>query len=242
MSNSGQNDIFLENLPKLSPSSPLRFNCNPEVHCFNSCCADLDLALSPYDVLRLRFALGIDSKTFIRKYGVLSVLNGNQFPSIMLKMTDNADQTCPFVRDGGCSVYAHRPGACRAYPIGRGASIDAHGAIHEEFILVREPHCRGFESNKKTTVAQYLKSQGMESYVTFDNHYIKLMHRWDRNGSPLPKSLFGEVFTAVYRPDVLRDMAIGNPPPSGDPPSLTPLETEEVLLTRAMMWLAQNRL
>ena len=30
------------------------FACHPDVPCFTKCCSDLDLALTPYDVLRLK--------------------------------------------------------------------------------------------------------------------------------------------------------------------------------------------
>ena len=46
--------------PEISPiaaEAPLCFACHPKVPCFNECCRELDLALSPYDVLRLRRAL-----------------------------------------------------------------------------------------------------------------------------------------------------------------------------------------
>ena len=32
---------------------PFTFACHPGVPCFTECCRELDLALTPYDVLRL---------------------------------------------------------------------------------------------------------------------------------------------------------------------------------------------
>ena len=45
---------FMENLPELEPGKTFCFACHPEVPCFNRCCAELTLPLTPYDVLRLR--------------------------------------------------------------------------------------------------------------------------------------------------------------------------------------------
>jgi len=37
------------------------FACHPGVPCFTKCCSDLDLALTPYDVLRLKNRLEVSS-------------------------------------------------------------------------------------------------------------------------------------------------------------------------------------
>ena len=199
-----ETEEFMHSLPRLSADDTLLFRCHPGVSCFNRCCGDLLLALSPYDVMRLRVALGISSTEFMKKYAEVTPLEGNGFPSVMLKMETDADQSCPFVRPDGCSVYPHRPGPCRVYPLGRGASIDDDGTLSEEFLLVNEPHCRGFrEDPKAMTVSEYLDEQGMRPYIEFDDHYIQVMHRWNSRGRHLDQALFSKVFTAAYRPDEL---------------------------------------
>ena len=231
---------FLDSLPRLSKDSTLFFQCDPSVPCFNRCCGDLHLTLSPYDVLRLRNYLEVDSRTFIENYADVEVLQGNQFPSIKLRMDDHQQQSCPFVRDTGCSVYSHRPGACRVYPLGRGASIDEHGKIHEEYILVKEPHCFGFASSTPISISDYLESQGMGPYISFDDRYIQLMHRWNQYGRPLPKSLFGKVFIAVYRPDdlhLIREDISPSLPKNKDTRNLKCVENE---LLQAFCWLEEN--
>jgi len=42
-----------------------RFRCNPGVPCFTRCCGDVTIALTPYDVIRLKNALGVSSKEFL---------------------------------------------------------------------------------------------------------------------------------------------------------------------------------
>lgn len=228
---------FLDSLPRLSKDSKLSFQCDPSVPCFNRCCGDLNLALSPYDVLRLRFHLNIDSKTFIGKYATVSTLQGNHFPALSLRMTDNREKSCPFVTDAGCSVYRHRPGACRVYPLGRGASIDEQGDIHEEYVLVREPHCLGFATSEQLSVSTYLEQQGMEPYVEFDNLYIQLMQHWNQHGHPLPKPLFGKVFIAVYRPDNLHLIHSDDRAPLSSSTSSPTLKDAEDVLKHAIQWL-----
>jgi Fe-S-cluster containining protein len=195
---------FINSLPRLKRESVLLFQCHPKIPCFNRCCGDLNLALSPYDVMRLRIALGLKSTEFMRRFATVAPLQGNGFPSVMLNMKDDANQSCPFVEEQGCGVYPHRPGACRVYPIGRGASMDKSGKLTEEYLLVKESHCMGFwEEVEPMTVAAYLESQGMAPYIEFDNRYIQVMHRWNARGRSLDKSLFARVFAAAYRPDEL---------------------------------------
>ena len=45
---------LLESLPELQADETFCFDCNPQVPCFNRCCAELTLPLTLYDVLRLR--------------------------------------------------------------------------------------------------------------------------------------------------------------------------------------------
>ena len=41
---------LLESLPELQADETFCFDCNPQVPCFNRCCAELTLPLTPYDV------------------------------------------------------------------------------------------------------------------------------------------------------------------------------------------------
>lgn len=210
MTDSEQDD-FISSLPRLNKEDTLVFGCAPGISCFNSCCGDLHLALSPCDVMRLRIALDIGSTEFMRRFASVSPLPGNGFPSVMLEMLHDAHQSCPFVREEGCSVYPHRPGACRVYPLGRGASIDNEGNLTEEYLLVQESHCNGFSENvAPITVAAYLESQGMAPYIELDNRYIQVMHRWNSRGRALDKTLFAKVFVAAYRSDELSAF-VGDP-------------------------------
>ena len=44
---------------------PFRFRCHSALACFNQCCRNLNLFLYPYDVIRLRKALQMDSDRFL---------------------------------------------------------------------------------------------------------------------------------------------------------------------------------
>ena len=200
-------DAFIAHLPRLHAHDAIPFACGPGVACFNVCCGDLDLPLSPYDVMRLRVALDIGSSELLRRFGEVSRLPDSGFPVVSLRMQSDLARSCPFVREIGCSVYENRPGACRAYPLGREAEMDADGKLSETVFMVRESHCLGFdEARPPVRVAEYFKSQGLPPYAEFDNRYVALMHLQSSHGHPLNDSMFERVFTAAYKPDELTDI------------------------------------
>ncbi len=171
----------------LRPETSLRFACRPGVICFNECCRELDLALFPYDVLRLRRALGISSGEFMKKYVLVTQEDGQVFPICRLSMVDDGRASCVFVRREGCSVYADRPAACRAYPVGRGASFRGDGSLSERLVLLQERHCHGFAENCERSVAAYLEAQGLSEYNRFNDALLRL-HQHPRvlDGSFVP--------------------------------------------------------
>ena len=163
-------------IPPDGPFHPLtgdrfRFACHPQVACFNACCADLTLALTPYDIVRLRKRLGLNSGDFLDQYTEDHTESGRRFPGVKLKMTDGPGRPCPFVTRQGCGVYEDRPGACRTYPLGRGSASGGR----EIFFVVREDHCRGFEENREWVVAEWLADQGLEPYNRFNDLWMEII-------------------------------------------------------------------
>ena len=161
-------------ISSIQATDPLRFACHPGVACFNECCRELDLALSPYDVLRLRKALGMRSGSFLEKYIIISREEGQTFPLCYLTMIDDGRASCVFVTEKGCQVYGDRPGSCRVYPIGRGVFIGKNGTIEESLALVHEQHCQGFTEERCQLCAEYLDSQGMGQYKIYDDALLPL--------------------------------------------------------------------
>ena len=95
------------------------FACHPGVPCFTQCCSDLNLALTPYDVLRLKNGLGISSGEFLDRYTADDVKHNCGLPVLMFRMNTDSKRTCQLLGSGGCTVYEDRPGACRLYPVAR---------------------------------------------------------------------------------------------------------------------------
>lgn len=174
---------FLDSLPELKPGDSFAFACHPQVACFNACCSDLTMPLTPYDVLRLRRSLGesgqsLSSESFILSHARVSQYSHSGFPILYLKMREDLYKTCPFVTERGCGVYLDRSSACRTYPMGRATKENEHGETVERFFLVREAHCKGFEESKCWTAGEWFSDQGLQEYNHFNDRYMKLMSRF----------------------------------------------------------------
>jgi Fe-S-cluster containining protein len=153
-----------------------RFACHPGVGCFGECCADLRLILTPYDVLRMKKRLGMNSSEFLAQYTLLDWEENPWFPMVRLKMREEGRRECPFLTAQGCSIYEDRPGACRLYPLGRGARRGHLPDVEEEFyFLVVEDHCRGFEERREWTLGEWLEDQGVLEYNAMNKPWMEIV-------------------------------------------------------------------
>lgn len=181
------------------------FSCHPGVPCFTECCRELDLALTPYDVLRLKNRLQMHSGTFLEKYVLIAWEEGQIFPTCYLTMVDDGRASCVFVEQAGCSVYPDRPGACRTYPLGRGARRKADGSIEEQFVLVKEAHCRGFEEAEEQTPERYIIDQELEAYNRANDAIMPLLqHQRIQQGFRPDRAGLDQFILALYNLDMFR--------------------------------------
>jgi len=188
------------------------FACHPAVPCFNECCRDLNQFLTPYDILRLKTHLGLTSRQFLERYTSQHVGPESGLPIITLEPGDPQNLTCPFVIPRGCSVYENRPSSCRTYPLMRGiARCRQTGTMTEQFMVLKETHCRGFDRGRSQTVQQWIDGQQIADYNDIND---KLMHIISLKNSRKPgvlglkeRHLF---FTALYDLDVFRSQITDN--------------------------------
>lgn len=195
-----------EHFQPANAEQQVTFACHPGVPCFTECCRELDLALTPYDVLRLKRQLQLTSGQFLEQYVIMEWDETQAFPTCYLTMVDDGRASCVFVNEQGCSVYADRPGSCRAYPVGRGAARDGNGAPVESLVLLREPHCLGFTEGCQQTVRAYLLDQGLEVYNRFNDALLPLVqHPNIQNRSFRPsRQQLDQYILALYDLDQFR--------------------------------------
>ncbi len=205
-----------EILEPLRKGARFRFACHPAVRCFTDCCRDLHLLLTPYDVLRSKRALSLDSTLFLDRYTVQDTDPTWQVPVVRLKMEDNADRSCPFLTRQGCRIYEDRPGACRAYPVGRAVrALNERSCcsreVEEEHFLVRELHCFGFEEGNQWTAETWMRDQGLVDYNEMNDLWMRFLSRYKpgRRRNELSEPQWKMFFMACYSLDRFREFVFG---------------------------------
>ena len=53
---------------RLDPESQFKFKCHPGIECFTQCCRDINIILTPYDIIRLKNKLDLPSDEFLAIY------------------------------------------------------------------------------------------------------------------------------------------------------------------------------
>jgi len=150
------------------------FDCHPGVDCFTVCCKKVDMILYPYDVLKLRAALGIDSEDFIRSHTYLEKGQNPFFPTVKLKLNEQSE-ACPYLKDTGCSVYDDRPSACRTYPLERAVDrSSSRGNSDEYYFLTNHAYCLGHQQEKKWNVQSWVRNQKLIEYNTMNSFWAEM--------------------------------------------------------------------
>lgn len=224
----------MANLPEqvkaMAAESTFRFHCHPGVPCFTACCRELELALSPYDVLRLKQALAINSHEFLERYAIIEFGPDDHYPKVYLAMIDDGQASCPFVEASGCLVYHDRPSACRTYPVGRGVWLDEQGHKREQFIIIQEDHCRGFAEERTQTVAGWQSDQETAEYNRFNDLLLPL-----RAGQRLSSEQATLFIDTLYHLELFETGPWQNRADSATMP-----DDDLVLLRNAVDWLQQQ--
>lgn len=140
---------------RLGPEDVFAFQCRSELPCWTTCCSNLDLLLTPYDLIRLSRRLGLTPAQFRERWTESPWGERARLPWLFLRMNDDANRSCPFLSAAGCSVYSDRPWVCRLYPL----ALKSAGEGTGQFELVVEPHCHGHQANRKWTVRAWQKDQ-----------------------------------------------------------------------------------
>jgi len=236
---------ILENYDRLGKEDTFTFACNSEVPCFKACCRDINIFLTPYDVLRLKNNLGITSDEFIAKYTLAPEVNSqNRIPILVMRMNDNEEKTCQFLGEGGCTVYEDRPWSCRMYPLGFASQKTEANPDGEEFyyLMKEEFKCKGHGLGKEMSVQQYLDDQGVEIYNEMNELFTGLtLHPFFSTEQVLAPQQAQMFYMASYNVDMFKRFLFNSKffeimsVPEG---TKEKIENDEVeLLKFAMLWL-----
>lgn len=232
------------NIERVEANQKFAFSCHKKLNCFTHCCRMLELALTPYDVLRLKSATNLHSRKFLDRYVIIEQEADDIFPRYYLTMVDDGNGSCVFVTPGGCTVYQDRPAACRTYPMGRGAMRNENNQIEDIYVLLKEDHCQGFEEQNEQTPLEYTQDQGLDIYNRINDALIVIQQHDDlRSGRKLTQTEARLYTLALYDLDTFREKLFSN-----DLPVATQvtdamrheLRDDEKLLLFAIDWLADT--
>ena len=206
----------LDQLPGrcLKTGDRFQFRCHPGIGCFNRCCRNLNLFLYPYDVIRLKTCLAINSDQFIDRYVDVVLREGNAFPDVLLRMSNDAEQTCPFLADGGCTVYPDRPDTCRTFPVEHGLRYGSTGKPPEQVSFFRPPDfCLGQHEPDEWTLESWKADQEADEHNRMTRKWAALKalfvkDPWQGQGPDSPKGRMA--FMATYNVDAFREFVFAS--------------------------------
>jgi len=190
----------------LDEKSIFTFDCYPGISCFTDCCNDVEMTLYPYDIIRLKKRLNIDSETFLEKYTEIEFDEGVWFPHLTLKMASN--NACPFLMKNGCSVYEDRPFSCRSYPLARSVKRACSPDKQEEnYYLVRHNYCRGHEVSRQWHLSEWIDSSGLKIFNDMNSQWISIytiIKSYSFESTGMNINFFRLIFSASYNLDNFR--------------------------------------
>lgn len=204
---------ILKDGERLGPEHRFSFRCHPGLSCFNKCCGDVNIVLTPYDILRLKKRLDLSSTEFIARHTVRPFTKEQQLPVVLLKLEDSKPgKPCSFVGEKGCTVYEDRPWACRMYPVGSAsAKTDADPDGPEFYFLMREEPCDGFTEGREISIAEWIKDQQIEPYNQAGDRFKQIsLHPHFRQGGTLNPQQMEMFFLACYDVDRFREFVFGS--------------------------------
>ena len=202
-------NAVVDKSPRLTLDDHFTFRCDKGLDCFTRCCHDVSILLTPYDVLRLKRALHLDSSEFLDKYALVMQSKDKQVPVVFLNM-DATTRNCVFVSAEGCGVYANRPWACRMYPLGMAEPKDLAQAAQRFYFVLREDLCHGHAAGRDLSVRDWIADQKVEAFDAMEASFRQLMANpgWE-NPETLTPSKMAMFYMAMYDIDRFRRFVFG---------------------------------
>ena len=198
----------------LEGSATIQFQCRKGISCWNKCCSNIDISLTPYDILRLSRRLDISTTEFLHQYTFPYEMEMDGIAGVKLKPVENGN-ACQFMRPEGCDVYADRPTACRYYPVALlSMRRSDEYTDRNAYAMVQEPHCLGHQEPRRLTIDEYRVEQGLVEYDELARGWRQLILKKKSSGPTVGKpskrslQLF---FLACYDLDRFRTFVASEP-------------------------------
>lgn len=182
----------------LKDDDKFKFSCHDGLACFNKCCRDISIFLTPFDVLRIKNKLNISSGELLEKCAITFTAGYSGLPLFFIRMREDRDLACPFLTEKGCGVYDERPGSCRMAPV----EIRGNGVYGFCF---ENSRCHGLNEDKEQTVREWMRGQGMDVYEEVEKLFQEIPLRIKFSGEKNTDELIRKAFhMACYDLDRFR--------------------------------------
>lgn len=160
---------------QLGLDDKFQFRCHKGIACFNKCCENIDILLTPYDILRLKKRFGLTAREFIDRCTVDFAMDGQGMPGLKLR-TKTGSNACINLTPDGCSVYPDRPTACRYYALGLVSMRRKDSPAEEDgYFVVKEAHCLGHNEPQVQTIRGYRQEQGVDEYDEVNREWRQII-------------------------------------------------------------------
>lgn len=212
---------------KLDDNDRFCFACHPALPCFNTCCRDVNIMLTPLDILCLARSSGMSTTEFLERNTLNPITKDLHLPVVILKMDDTAEKRCPFLTQEGCRVYDDRPWACRMYPVGMGIPPARAGVEPQPVhVLLEDDFCKGRDQASEWTLESWRADQKLVEREALEQGYRELVaHPWFIGGRQLNPAGIEMFFMVTYDLDRFRRFVF-------DSSFLKRFEIEEDLVTQ----------
>ncbi len=171
----------------LEGGATIQFQCRKGISCWNKCCSNIDISLTPYDILRLSRRLDISTTEFLHQYTFPYEMEMDGIAGVKLKPVENGS-ACQFMRPEGCDVYADRPTACRYYPVALlSMRRSDEYTDRNAYAMVQEPHCLGHQEPRRLTIDEYRAEQGLVEYDELARGWRQLILKKKSSGPTVGK-------------------------------------------------------
>ena len=137
-----------------------------------TCCHGKAIWLNPWELARLAAGRGISARDFRDRF----TTDGG----LRLRVDGPAGwrglpQCSQYAADSGCTVHAHRPLACRLYPLGRRRQRENSQYFHEGSDFPCDDGCPEVRALPALTVATYLSGQQVADGEAAQDAYLEVM-------------------------------------------------------------------
>jgi len=235
-------ESILKDYPHLTEDDTFQFACGQHMACFTQCCSDVNIALTPYDIIRMKNRLGISSGEFLDQFCIIPFHKMQRFPVILLKMQDNEKTSCPFVNEQGCTIYADRPWPCRMYPVGLASPKDTDQGEGLFYFLIKEKPCEGFENGRNMTIRAWMEDQDVGVYNEMGEAFKEIsLHNLFQKDTGLDPKKMDMLFTVCYDIDKFRRFVFDSSFLKHfdvDEPTIKKIRTDDIALLKfGFQWL-----